>query len=71
MLQSETSRKNGAKSRGAKSPETRQKSSQNARKLGLFARTVALPHELPEWAERSDIWHNYYQPQVAGNPAPD
>ena len=62
-LQSETSRKNGAKGRGGKSPETRQKSAQNARKWGLFARTVALPHELPEWAERSEIWHTYYQPQ--------
>jgi hypothetical protein len=60
--QSAASKKNGAKSRGPLSFETRQKSSQNARKWGLFARTFALPHELPAWAERSDVWHTYYQP---------
>ena len=45
--QIESSRKNGAKGRGALSAETKQRSSQNARKWGLFAKTVALPHELP------------------------
>ena len=61
--QSESSRLNGCKSRGPKSSETKQKSAQNARKFGLFAKTVALPHELPEWAERSNLWHTYYQPR--------
>ena len=60
--QIDASRKNGAKGRGPKSPLTKQSSCQNARKWGLFARTVALPHELPQWAERSNIWHTYYQP---------
>ena len=57
------SQKNGAKGRGALSPETKQRSSQNARKWGLFAKTVALPHELPAWAERSHVWHTYYGPR--------
>ena len=60
---SEVSRKNGAKGRGPKSAETKLRSAQSARKWGLFAKTVALPHELPQWAERSEIWHTYYQPQ--------
>src|ERR1700733_11597169 len=55
-------KKNGSKGRGALTPETRQKSSQNGRKWGLFAKTFALPHELPAWAERSDVWHTYYGP---------
>ena len=56
-LQSESSRKNGAKGRGPKSPETKLRSCQSARKWGLFARTVALPHELPQWAEQQYLAH--------------
>jgi hypothetical protein len=40
------SRANGSKSRGALSPETKSISCQNAKMLGLFARTLALPHKL-------------------------
>src|SRR4029077_17354722 len=61
--QSESSRRNGCKSQGPKSPETKQKSAQSSRKFGLFAKTLALPHELPQWAERSNLWHIYYQPR--------
>ena len=60
--QSAASKRNGAKGRGPLSSETKQKSSQNAKKWGLFAKTFALPHELPAWAERSNVWHTYYQP---------
>ena len=24
---------------------------------------MALPHELPAWAERSNVWHTYYEPK--------
>ena len=55
---------NGSKSQGPKSPETKLKiSSQNSRKWGLFARTVALPHEQKEYGDRCTVWHEYYQPQ--------
>src|ERR1700722_9521392 len=57
-----SSKKTGAKGRGPLSSKSKLRSSQNARKWGLFARTVALPHELPQWAERSNVWHTYYQP---------
>ena len=30
---------------------------------GSSPRPFALPHELPEWAERSNLWHTYYQPR--------
>ena len=33
------------------------------RKSGLFARTLALEHDLDEWSRRSTIWYEYYQPQ--------
>jgi hypothetical protein len=32
-------------------------------KLGLRARTHALPHEAPQVAARADEWHDHYQPQ--------
>ena len=48
-LKSETARINGAKSRGPKSPETRQKSSRNALDHGLTAAsTIVLACEIPE-----------------------
>ena len=61
--QQEASRANGRKGLGAKTEESRQRSAQNSRKTGLFAQTVALPHEQAEWSRRSDVWHNYYGPQ--------
>src|SRR6476620_9928916 len=42
QLRSDTARANGAKSRGPKSPETKEKSSQNALRHGLTARHTLL-----------------------------
>ena len=62
--QKEASRSNGSKGCGAKTEATKKTSAQNARKAGLFARTDALPHEIAEWGQRSQIWLDYYQPQA-------
>ena len=62
--QKEASRSNGSKGCGPKTLATKQISAQNARKAGLFARTDALPHEIAEWGQRSQIWLGYYQPQA-------
>src|SRR5262245_11551955 len=66
-LKSETARANGAKSRGPKSAETRQKSSQNSLKHGCTARnTILLACEDPEEFKRSLNEHmSLYQPANA------
>jgi hypothetical protein len=58
------SRANGAKSRGPKSPETRQKSSQNSATHGFTAKkTVVLACEDPElFQEMLDYYASTYQP---------
>ena len=61
--QQAASKANGRKSLGPKTVEAKQRSSQNARTTGLFAKTLALPHELGAWADRSEHWHSYYGPQ--------
>jgi hypothetical protein len=57
------SRRNGAKSRGARSLETRRRSCLNALKAGLRAKTYLLPHETEAAAARSRQWHDWYQPE--------
>src|SRR4051812_37143271 len=59
----EVSRRNGRLSKGPKSAEGKRRSSQNALKYGLRARTVPLPQEDPQAvAALADEWHAYYRP---------
>ena len=62
--QAEASKRNGAKGRGGKSAESRQKSAQNRRTHGLRAKTFALDHEIAAYGARCDEWHDYYGPRA-------
>ena len=48
------SRTNGERSRGQSSPESKRRSSQNARTSGLHSATIALAHESSDGCERGD-----------------
>ena len=56
----ERSRRNGAKSRGALTEESRRRGCLNALKSALRAKTYPLPHEREAAAARSEQWHNWY-----------
>ena len=61
--QSQASRENGMRSRGAVSADGRKRSAQRGTKSGLRARTHALGHESADRAERGDHWHGFYAPR--------
>src|SRR5437588_531225 len=59
----EISRQNGAKGRGPTSTDGKRRSSMNACKHGMRARSLTLPGEDPAIAAaRSDAWYSYYRP---------
>jgi len=61
--QSETSRRNGAKSHGPITPEGQARSSQNALRHGLTAAVVVLPHEDPaEFEQLCDAYIRDFHP---------
>jgi hypothetical protein len=66
-LQSETARANGAKSRGPKTPEGREKSSRNAIKHGFTSNSImVLDSESPDrFHEILDDFYTTYQPAGA------
>ena len=57
-LKSETARINGAKSRGPKTPQGRARSSMNALRHGLTAKTLILHHE--DRNLFAEIWKDYF-----------
>src|SRR5262249_36752838 len=59
----ERSRRNGAKSQGARSSESRKNACLNALKDGLKAKTYPLANEVEAAATRQDEWHDWYHPQ--------
>jgi hypothetical protein len=61
--QKDASRKNGRKSQGERSEESRNRSDQHSCTSGLGAQTVALMQQAVEYGQRSDQWHSYYSPQ--------
>ncbi len=61
--QSHASKQNGKRSRGPTSPEGKARSALSAKNSGLRAQTIALDHEPPQYGERCDQWHDFYQPQ--------
>src|SRR6202011_4130115 len=67
QLKSETSRLNGAKSRGPVTPAGREKSSQNAlRHGGASSRTIVLPCESPEeYRDLHETYKSTYNPDGA------
>lgn len=63
--QIEAARRNGAKSRGPLSPQTRARSAQNARKHGLCAKTLLGPGESAErLQDLFDDLYEEFQPQT-------
>src|SRR6266536_3213820 len=64
QLKSDTARANGAKSRGPKTAETREKSSRNSLRHGFASRkTIVLACESPEeFQELLDQYHANYHP---------
>src|SRR5207247_4933615 len=67
-LKSATSRANGAKSRGPKTPETKERSSRNSLRHGIVARkTILLECEDPnQFQEMLEEYAETYQPGNAG-----
>src|SRR5947209_10436798 len=60
----ETSRANGRKSKGPKTPEGKRRASMNAFKHGMRAEVLAMANEDPEVvAARTASWNDYYQPR--------
>src|SRR5437763_16866772 len=57
----EISRRNGRRGKGPQSDEGKRRSSRNALKFGLRARTIPLPQEDPDAvAALADEYHAYY-----------
>ena len=64
LSKSESSRRNGAKSRGPITPEGRAKSSLNAISHGITAKTLILQNEDPDqFLEMMNSYVEYFQPE--------
>ena len=67
--QIEASRKNGAKSRGPRTEESKARSRLNALKHGMRSETVVLATEdVQAFAARKAYWIDYYKPESPAAP---